>query len=72
MDQANLRAVQALAGEAKRRTHARVRPFLDYAPELGVREVPDPYYTGDFEETYALVTQAAGGLLQAIRKEHGL
>ena len=67
MDNANLRTVQAMT-----QGKARVVPFLDYAPASDVREVPDPYYTGDFEETYALANQAADGLLAAIRREHGL
>lgn len=72
MDGANLRAVQALASESRWKTHARIRPLLDFAPQAGVQEVPDPYYTGNFEEVYALVAQAADGLLTAIREEHGL
>ena len=46
--------------------------FLDYVPQTGVGEVPDPYYTGGFEGVYRLVEAAAGGLLTAIRKDHGL
>ena len=67
MDRQNLANVEAL-GKAK----AVVRPFLEYAPHLPLREVPDPYFTGDFEETYALVDAAAEGLLQAIREKHEL
>lgn len=70
MDHANLRAVQALAGEVRHKIRATIRPFLEYAPQSGVQEVPDPYYTGDFEEVYALIEQAADGLLTAIRAEH--
>ncbi|BDI29152.1 acid phosphatase [Capsulimonas corticalis] len=51
---------------------AEVVPFLRFAPQVGVTEVPDPYYTGNFEETYALVTAASDGLLAHIREEHGL
>ena len=67
MDEANLRAVRSLGGGS-----ARVVPLMDYAPDLGVREVPDPYYTGGFEEVYRLVDEACSGLLRAIRQEHGL
>ena len=67
MDAANLRAVRAMTpGKAK------VAPFLDYAPQASVRDVPDPYYTGNFEEVYALVEQASAGLLAAIIREHRL
>ena len=67
MDSQNLANVRAL-GPGR----AVVRPFLDYAPHLPLREVPDPYFTGDFAETYALVGAAADGLLAAIRAEHGV
>ena len=65
MDHQNLVNVKAL-GTGR----AVVRPFLEYAPHLPHREVPDPYFTGDFSETYALVSAAAEGLLAAIRAEH--
>jgi protein-tyrosine phosphatase len=67
MDNANLGAVQTM-----RQGNAKVVPFLGYARHTGVVEVPDPYFTGNFEETYALVEQASDGLLAAIRAEHGL
>jgi protein-tyrosine phosphatase len=51
---------------------AHVARFLDYAPHTGVREVPDPYYSGGFEGVYRLVDAAADGLLAAIHKEHAL
>ena len=67
MDDQNLRDVRAIgAGRAV------VRPFLAYAPDSGVREVPDPYLVGGFEGVYDLVNEASEGLLKAIREEHGL
>ena len=46
----------------------RVRLFMDFAPELGIREVPDPYYGGPagFEHVYQMVEQAAERLLEDI------
>ena len=67
MDEANRRGVERM-GEGR----AKVAALLDYAPQTGVAEVPDPYYTGNFLEVYDLVNQAAAGLLAAIRREHGL
>ena len=67
MDDQNFRDVQAMGDGA-----AHVARFLDYAPHTGVREVPDPYYTGGFEGVYRLVDTAADGLLAAIRREHSL
>lgn len=43
--------------------------FLDFAPELGMREVPDPYYGGadGFETVLELTERASGALLAALR-----
>ena len=43
-----------------------VRLFLDYAPEAGFAEVPDPYYTRDFDETLDLIEAASRGILTRI------
>lgn len=53
-------------------THAKVARLLDYAPHLPLRDVPDPYYTGEYAATYDLVLAGCQGLLAALRKEHGL
>ncbi|MCR6631006.1 MAG: low molecular weight phosphotyrosine protein phosphatase [Magnetospirillum sp.] len=48
----------------------RVRLFLDFAPELGAKDVPDPYYgDGDgFERVLDMVEAGARGLLAHIRQ----
>lgn len=48
----------------------KVRLFMEFAPEHGAREVPDPYYGGasGFENVYDMVDAAARGLLEEIRK----
>lgn len=45
--------------------------LLDYATETREKNVPDPYYTGNFEYVYLLVTDGCQGLLATIRTEHG-
>lgn len=67
MDEANWRDVQELGSGG-----ARVARFMSYAPHTIVTEVPDPYYTGRFEEVFHLVHEAAKGLLESIRREHDL
>jgi protein-tyrosine phosphatase len=65
MDEQNLQRLRQLAPATHR---DRVRLFLDYAPKLLRRDVPDPYY-GDatgFEEVLDLVEEAARGLLAAL------
>jgi len=44
--------------------------ILDYALDVEVRDVPDPYYDGRFELVYTLVSRGAEGLLQQIRETH--
>ena len=38
--------------------------LLDHAPEVGHRDVPDPYYTGEFDLVLDLVEAACRGLLR--------
>ena len=67
MDRQNLRALQAVKPR-KARTSPKL--FLDYAPQLGLRDVPDPYY-GDsaaFEEVLDLISAASRGLLAALQE----
>ncbi|WP_142850562.1 low molecular weight protein-tyrosine-phosphatase [Telmatospirillum sp. J64-1] len=49
----------------------RLAMFMDFAPHLGVSEVPDPYYGGPdgFETVLDLVEAASRGLLDHIRRE---
>ena len=44
--------------------------FMDYAPRMKIREVPDPYYGGPqgFEQVFDMVEAASGGLLNDIRR----
>ena len=50
----------------------RVQLFLDFAPALPIREVPDPYYGGDdgFRAVFDMIETASQGLLDDIRKTH--
>ena len=52
----------------------KLRMFLEFAPDLGVHEVPDPYYGGitGFERVLDLIEEAARGLLAEIRQQHGI
>jgi protein-tyrosine phosphatase len=51
----------------------RFKRLLDYAPELGVADVPDPYYGGpdDFEHALDLIERGSAGLLAAVKQELG-
>lgn len=55
-----------------RHTDGKVSRLLDYAPGVAARDVPDPYYSGAYEEVYQLVEAGARGLLDHIRREKRL
>jgi protein-tyrosine phosphatase len=67
MDRGNLRELEAMIPE---HSCARLQLFLEYAPESGLLEVPDPYYrdAGGFEEVLDLTTAASRGLLSTLKK----
>ena len=52
----------------------RIQLFLNFAPHLPEREVPDPYYggPGGFDRVMDLIEAAAEGLLVHIREQHRL
>jgi protein-tyrosine phosphatase len=48
--------------------------LLEYAPHLGIEEVPDPYYGGSagFDRVLDMVLEAAEGLVRELRARHSL
>lgn len=69
MDRQNLRHLQRLAGA---KADGRLHLMMDFAPDLGIRDVPDPYFGGadGFERVLDLVRAAARGLLDSIQRRH--
>jgi protein-tyrosine phosphatase len=67
MDRSNLRELETMQPKGSR---ARVQLFLDYAPQLGHTEVPDPYYgdAGGFEKVLDLTAAASRGLIAELQK----
>ena len=68
MDGSNLNNLERMADGFE----GEIGLLLDYAPELGIREVPDPYYVGRFEDVYDMVEQGCRALLAHIREKEGL
>lgn len=66
MDAENLGKLHRIKG---RETSGEIRRLLDFIPESKIIDVPDPYYTGNFEEVYSLVEEACKELLTYIRKK---
>jgi protein-tyrosine phosphatase len=66
MDRSNLRALEALRPTDFR---GHLGLFLEFAPDLGVDEVPDPYYGGPegFERVLDLTERACEGLVARVR-----
>lgn len=53
--------------------HGRIRLFLEFAPQLQRKDVPDPYYGGSngFEYVLDLVEEASTGFIEHLRRERG-
>jgi len=69
MDRANL---VELENRRPPGASARLALFMEFAPENGFEEVPDPYYLGieDFERVLDLCEAAARGLLAKLVQEN--
>jgi len=67
MDEANYSVLRRRSPPAYR---DRIRLFLDFAPDCGMGEVPDPYYGGPagFEHVLDLVEEASRGLIAHLRE----
>lgn len=67
MDRENLVDLQSMVGE-----HPRLFRLLDFATQTERRDVPDPYYNGNFDEVYQLVEDGCRGLLAHIIEQENL
>ncbi|MEC2078620.1 low molecular weight protein-tyrosine-phosphatase [Metabacillus fastidiosus] len=67
MDESNITNIYEMTGQPN---HPKIIRLLDLTDHK--KDVPDPYYTGDFQETYDLVTEGCKALLEKIRIEHHL
>lgn len=67
MDESNVDELRRRFGD-----HPRLYRLLEFASESDVLNVPDPYYSGNFEYVYQLVEDGCRGLLETIREEHGI
>lgn len=69
MDQENFISLSEICPDAH---IEKIHMFMDFAPAMRTREVPDPYYGGPsgFERVFDLVEAASEGLLDEIRRRH--
>ena len=66
MDDSNELNLRKLRGAE----NAKIVKFMDLLPDEQVREVPDPYYTGNFDEVYQLIDLGTEVLLKQIVAEN--
>ena len=66
MDENNLNDLRRTFG-----SHPRLYRLLDFAANTNEKNVPDPYYQGNFEYVYQLVLDGCTGLLETIRRQEG-
>lgn len=67
MDSENLEELRTRFGDLPH-THR----LLDFAAHANVHDVPDPYYSDNFDYVYRLVDDGCRGLLESIRRNEGL
>lgn len=67
MDDSNMKNMRKVFGT----THGQMLRLLDVLDD-DLTEVPDPYYTDDFEQTYDLVKRASEALLIKIKREQAI
>ncbi|HDX9580767.1 low molecular weight phosphotyrosine protein phosphatase [Bacillus cytotoxicus] len=67
MDNKNLDDLKALG-----KAGGYIGRLSDFVPNGGWSDVPDPYFTGNFQEVYDLVTEGCAKLLAFIRNEQGI
>ena len=69
MDEDNRANLEALCPS---RLHERIFLFMEFAPDWGMKEVPDPYYGGSigFEAVFDMVEAASQGLLNYLCERH--
>ncbi|MFC7680053.1 low molecular weight protein-tyrosine-phosphatase [Paenibacillus sp. GCM10028914] len=65
MDDSNVDNLRKVPGGEE----ATIIKFMDLLPDEQLREVPDPYFTGNFEEVYRLIDSGCDVLLDRIVRE---
>lgn len=67
MDQWNLRNMKRILGSDP---EGKVHLLLDYSEQP--RDIADPWYTGNFDATYADITEGCRAFLKKVRAEKGI
>ena len=67
MDESNIKNIYRITGKPN---HPKIIRLLDLTKYR--KDIPDPFYTGDFDETHRLVSAGCRALLNKIRCEQNL
>ena len=67
MDESNIKDIGEMLEQSNNPDIIRLLDLTVYKKDL-----PDPYFTGDFQETYELVTEGCHELLEKIKTEHNI
>jgi len=69
MDATNIDNLKKLSSGVNQLVVKRLMDFVDSGVK---KDIPDPYFTGNFDETYDLVNAGSQALLQYIKSVHNL
>jgi protein-tyrosine phosphatase len=72
MDQENITNIRSLGEKQSETKVFRLLELVDKYNDKGSQDVPDPYYTGNFQEVYDMVQAGCQALLAKIKAEHQL
>lgn len=67
MDDNNVKNIYEMTGQPK---SPKIFRLLDLTEHK--KDVPDPYYTGDFQDTYDLITDGCKALIEKIRIDYNI
>ena len=65
MDIDNLEILKSICPQDSK---SEINLLLDFAPEINLQNVPDPYYEGKFEEVFQMIHKACSSLLEDLLK----
>jgi protein-tyrosine phosphatase len=68
MDESNLDSLAEMFPNKEGK--AKVCRLMDFVADPKEKNVPDPYYTGDFDYTYTLVSEACSAFLTFLKEKH--
>ncbi len=66
MDTENVKNIKKLGVHSSKVT---IKRLLDFVDDQAQTDVPDPYYTGNFDEVYELISEGCKRLLHEIKKD---